>query len=85
MSSVDDHLKELKKDPEFKKSYDKEIKLLKNMPEMYCPICGTNPLGLAPYYIKDPFTDHDTSWVGYDCYCEGCRWSGIIETDEEVR
>ena len=79
MTNVDDHLKELMKDPKFKKSFDREMKLLESMPRMFCPMCK-NPLDLAPYYIN-----HDTDWVGYDCYCEKCRWSGILETDEEEK
>lgn len=45
---------------------------------LYCPGCG--------YRLEDiqPLDDITEQRTIYDCYCEGCEWSGEISPDKEA-
>lgn len=70
------------------KSWEKwESEAVKHPPK-FCPNCGTKLTDNIQEYwadssrkatVDNPFKD-----VGYDCYCENCKWSGNIEPDADT-
>ena len=56
-------------------------------PPKFCPNCG-KPLTKIQEYWSDssrPETVEDPlRGIGYDCFCDSCMWSGIIEPDADL-